>query len=95
MMTAEYAIVSVEPTEAPPGMAGSDWFRYVIGEGDNRIRGYRQGERATVMRSVEEIVQAMNERRSGKRGRVHLVTTSKERKPVPEASRGPRARRGS
>ena len=71
--------MSVERTEAPPGLAGGDWYRYVIGEGENRIRGYRQGERAAVLRSVEEIVQAMNERRSGKRGRVQLVTTSKKR----------------
>ena len=35
-------------------------------------QGYRQGDLASVTQSVEEIVMRLNERRIGKRGRVHL-----------------------
>jgi len=72
-MTAEdYEIVSVRPAEAPPDMEGTGWHCYVIGQGTNMIRGYRQGDLNAVTTAVEEIVVRLNERRFGKRGRVHL-----------------------
>ena len=72
MIEKDYEIVSVEPVDPPENMDGTDWHCYVIGQGRNRIRGYRQGDLASVKRSVEEIVLHLNERRVGKRGRVHL-----------------------
>jgi len=72
MIEKDYEIVSVEPADAPENMEGSGWHCYVIGQGANRIRGFRQGDLASVRSSVEEIVLRLNERRIGKRGRVHL-----------------------
>jgi hypothetical protein len=80
----EYGIVSVEPVDAPPGMAGSGWYCYVIEQGNNNIRGYRQGSRGAVTRAVEEIVFRLNERRRGKFGRVHLTMTSQAKKDKPQ-----------
>jgi len=74
-----YEIVSVRSTEAPPGMEGSNWHRYVISQGANIINGCRQGNLKTVTEAVEEIVAQLNERRLHKRGRVHLVTTPKKK----------------
>lgn len=71
-----YKIVSVKPSEAPSDMQGSDWHCYVIIQGTNTIRGYRQGSSAAVTRAVDEIVAQLNERRTGKRGRTHLVMSS-------------------
>jgi hypothetical protein len=68
----DYEIVSVEPVEPPDDMEGTGWHSYIIGQGVNKIQGYRQGDLASVMQSVEEIVMRLNERRIGKRGRVHL-----------------------
>ena len=68
-----YQIVSVLPTKAPPDAQGSDWHCYVIAQGANTIRGYRQGSLGIVTSAVEEIVTQLNDRRIGKRGRVHLV----------------------
>jgi len=62
-----YQIDSVKPTEAPAGMQGLDWHCYVINQGSNSIRGYRQGSRPVVMDAVEQIVNQLNERRFGKR----------------------------
>lgn len=73
-MTEEnYEIVSVRPSEPPPDTDGTDWHCYVITQGTNTIRGYRQGNLNTVTNAVNDIVNRLNERRVGKRGRVHLV----------------------
>ena len=75
-----YEIVSVRRAEPPPGAEGSDWHRYVITfEGTDTIRGCRQGQLKTVTSAVEEIVAQLNERQSGKRGRVHLVWPPKKK----------------
>lgn len=66
----DYRIVSVEPTDAPGGLDGKDWYRYVIDQGDNRIYGYRQGSQHAVSKSIEELVLRLNERRIGSSGGV-------------------------
>ncbi len=73
-----YEIVSVQRAEPPPGLEGSDWYRYVITQGSNTINGCRQGNLKAVTLAVEEIVVQLNERRLGKRGRVNLVPTPKK-----------------
>lgn len=73
-----YEIVSVRRAEPPPGAEDSEWHRYVIAQGRNTIRGYRQGNLKTVTNAVEEIVAQLNERRLGKRGRVNLTPTQKK-----------------
>ena len=72
-----YEVLSIRATEPPPDADGADWHCYVISQGDNTIRGYRQGSLKSVTRSVEEIVLQLNERRMGRRGRVHLYTTGR------------------
>ena len=62
-----YEIESVRRSEAPVGAEGSAWCRYVITQGKNRIRGYRQGTLKAVTVEVKEIVKQLNERQSGKR----------------------------
>lgn len=69
----DFAIVSVEPIDPPAEFAGTGWHRYIIEQGNNRIRGYTQGDMRTVRLAVEEIVVRLNERRRGKSGRVHLT----------------------
>jgi hypothetical protein len=72
----KFGIVSVKPVDAPSGAVGTDWHCYVIEQGKNNIRGYRQGSIDTVTRAVEEIVVRLNERRRGRFGRVHLTMSS-------------------
>lgn len=74
-----YEIVSVRRTDPPPGAEGSNWNRYVIAQGSNTINGYRQGNLKAVTTAVEEIVVQLNERRLGKRGRVHLTPSPKKK----------------
>ena len=72
-----YEVISIKPTEPPGKMEGGNWHCYVIGQGDNTIFGYRQGSLKSVTSSVEEIVLRLNERRMGRRGRVHLDMTQR------------------
>lgn len=80
MIEQNYEIVSVEPTDPPGDMVGTGWHCYVIEQGENRIRGYQRGSKKAVQRSVEEIVERLNERRYGKRGRVHLNMSGQGKK---------------
>ena len=80
MIEDDYEIVSVEPTVPPEHMGGTGWHCYVIGQGANTIRGYRQGSLETVRQSVEEIVARLNERRLGKRGQAYLDMTNRGKK---------------
>jgi len=76
----DYEIVSVEPTDPPTDMGGTDWYCYIIEQGNNTIRGYQKGSLRAVTKSVEEIVVQLNERRFGKRGRVHLDMSNRAKK---------------
>ena len=80
MITEDYEIVSVEPTEPPGDMVGTGWHCYIIEQGKNTIRGYQRGNIKAVTRAVEEIVARLNERRFGKKGRVHLTMSAQAKK---------------
>ena len=74
-----YAITSISKTAPPAGTEGSNWHCYVIEQGNNCIRGFRQGSQAAVREAVEEIVQQLNERRLGKRGRINPPPAAKKK----------------
>ncbi len=80
MINEDYQVVSIEPSDPPADMAGTDWHCYTIEQGENQIRGYQQGKLKAVTRAVEEIVVRLNERRYGKSGRVHLNMSSPAKK---------------
>ena len=79
-LTEQYELINIEKAKAPDGGAGTGWFRYTIVQGQNTITGYRQGSQRTVTRAVKDIVLELNERRVGKRGRVHLTPSRKQQK---------------
>lgn len=72
----EYRLIDIEPTQPPDGGSG-EWFAYRIAQGGNMIRGYKSGTRFSVTTDVEQIVEVLNDRRVVRRGRVHLVPSSK------------------
>lgn len=79
-LTEQYELENIEKASAPDGGAGKDWFRYTIIQGSNTITGYRQGSQRTVAKAVKDIVIELNERRGGKKGRVHLTPSRKQQK---------------
>jgi len=72
-----FAVGNIESIEPPVEGAGKFWCRYTIVQGSNTITGYRQGGVKAVKKAVGEIVADMNQRRMGKRGRVHLTSSAK------------------
>ena len=68
-----FELVSVGRVEMPSGTEGAGWHRYVIRQGSNEIRGYRQGTLDTVTSAAEHIVIQLNERRSSRGRRVQIV----------------------
>ena len=75
-----FQLDDIARAKAPDGGAGQDWFRYTITQGPNTITGYRQGSQRAVTKAVKEIVLELNERRNGKKGRVHLTPPRKSKK---------------
>ena len=74
-----YEVASIRSVDPPPGTEGLGWHEYVIAQGGvNVIQGFRQGSLRAVTWALDEIVEQMNERRKGKRGRVNLVPTPKK-----------------
>ena len=67
----------VESVEPPSDGAGKFWCKYTIVQGHNTITGYRQGGVKAVKAAVAVIIADMNQRRMGKRGRVHLTSSAK------------------
>ena len=72
-----FELSAVDESKAPLEDEGGTWFRYTITQGDNVITGYRRGSRTAVTRAVKAIVADLNERRVGKRGRVHLTSSAR------------------
>jgi hypothetical protein len=71
-----FVMVSVKPSEAPPGAEGLPWHCYVITQGENKIEGRRQGTLQAVTSAVEELVERLNQRRMGGPRRVQLALSS-------------------
>lgn len=80
-----FQLLSVQRADAPDGGQGKDWACYKISQGPNIITGYRQGTLTAIKRAAEEIVVALNERRSPKRGRVQLTQLKKAAKSAPSS----------
>ena len=73
-----FSIGQVESVEPPTEGQGKYWCKYTIVQGQNTITGYRQGGVKAVRKAVNEMIVDMNQRRMGKRGRVHLTSSSKK-----------------
>jgi hypothetical protein len=78
-----FSIGEIESMVPPVEGAGKYWCRYTIVQGSNTINGMRQGGVKAVKKAVGEIVADMNQRRMGKRGRVHLTPPSKPKATPP------------
>jgi hypothetical protein len=64
-----FRLVSIRAAGAPSGCVGRDWFEYRIAQGENVITGYRRGNLSAATAEVESIVNGLNERRQGAKGR--------------------------
>lgn len=64
----EYNVISVEKTEPPEGVEGTNWYRYVIGRGTSTMVGRRRGTLKQVTDHAKTLAKDLNER-SGRTGK--------------------------
>lgn len=57
-----FQIESIEKCPPPQGMAGTNWYRYIVGDQGNKITGYKSGTLKNVTQHVEEFTEGLNER---------------------------------
>jgi len=58
----QYHVQSVDKVDAPEGMPGNDWHRYVIAYGNRTIEGMKPGTLFNVTQHAEEFAESLNER---------------------------------
>ena len=55
-----YKVISVEKTDAPKGLPGDNWHRYIIGQGGSRIEGFKPGTLSSVKEHAEAVAEDLN-----------------------------------
>ena len=73
-----YKLKSLVASNPPAGAAGNNWFHYSIAQGSNIINGYRQGQLDSIYNDLTQNIEALNERRKGRRGRVDFIPSKKQ-----------------
>ena len=58
----KYTVVTVEKTQHPEGMAGDNWYEYVIGYGRSRVVGKKPGTLRAVTEHAETVAEDLNAR---------------------------------
>ena len=61
----KFKVISIDKTEAPSGMSGDNWYRYVIGQGTSKIEGLTMGDLINVTAHAEAIAFDLNGRSKG------------------------------
>lgn len=79
-----FKVISINKTEAPSGMTGDNWYRYIIGQGTSKIEGLTMGDLKKVTQHAEAIAVDLNDRsKSGVSS--HKTNKSKATPPRPPA----------
>lgn len=58
----KYLVTSVDETDLPEGILVGHWYRYVIGQGNSKIEGFKPGSLESVTEHAEKVVEDLNER---------------------------------
>ncbi len=67
-----YTLNSIISCKPPYPVDGNDWYQYKISQGHNIIVGYKCGEYAHVLESIELNIERLNLRQKGKFGTMNI-----------------------
>lgn len=67
-----YSLESLISCDPPFQTEGCNWFQYKISQGRNIITGYKCGDYAHVLESVEVNIDRLNQRQKGKFGNMNI-----------------------
>ena len=63
----KFNVMSIEKTSTPEGMAGDNWYQYVVGQGSSEIKGLTMGTLKQVTEHVNNVAADLNDRSKGKK----------------------------
>ena len=63
----KFSVMNIEKTNTPDGMAGDNWYQYVVGEGSSEIKGLTMGTLKQVTEHADRVADDLNERSRGKK----------------------------
>ena len=63
----KFNVMNIEKTSTPDGMAGDNWYQYVVGQGTSEIKGLTMGSLKQVTEHANKIADDLNERSKGKK----------------------------
>ncbi len=61
-ISSKYVLISVEKTDAPEGLPGTNWHEYIIERGTSRIVGKKPGSLKQVTEHAKDMITDLNER---------------------------------
>ncbi|MFV2059264.1 MAG: hypothetical protein ACC653_01190 [Gammaproteobacteria bacterium] len=61
-ISSKYVLISVEKTEAPEGLPGTNWHEYIIERGNSQIVGKKPGTLKQVNEHADAMITDLNER---------------------------------
>ena len=63
----KFNVVNIEKISTPDGMAGDNWYQYIVGQGSSEIKGLTMGTLNQVTEHVNKVADDLNERSKGKK----------------------------
>ena len=61
-ISSKYVLISIEKTEAPEGLPGTNWHEYIIERGNSQIVGKKPGTLKQVTEHAKAMITDLNER---------------------------------
>ncbi|MFV1983135.1 MAG: hypothetical protein ACC657_06295, partial [Thiohalomonadales bacterium] len=61
-ISSKYVLISIEATEAPEGLPGTNWHEYIIERGNSQIVGKKPGSLKQVTEHAKAMITDLNER---------------------------------
>jgi len=72
-----YQVVSVEKIDAPEGMEGKNWHRYIIERGSSVVTGKKPGTLKTVTAHARQVAEDLNARTGLNAGSLYAARRKK------------------
>lgn len=63
----KFNVMNIEKISTPDGMAGDNWFQYVVGQGTSEIKGLTMGTLNQVTEHANKVADDLNDRSKGKK----------------------------
>ena len=67
VIKAKFNVMNIEKTSTPDGMAGDNWYQYVVGQGTSEIKGLTMGTLNQVTEHANRVANDLNDRSKGKK----------------------------